>query len=166
MNDALLRNLNRTNRATAAGNDIISATRTNSAEAPDINLVNASRMRFHKHHILCVDDEIISTTMRAEVLRQQGYSVDVYHCPLAALRCDLSVFELAVLDFEMPELNGRELLLRLRASGARFPTVLLTGRLEALSYEDRVLFARCVDKGMPISQLLALVAELLDVSDT
>jgi hypothetical protein len=59
MNDAPLRNLNRTNRATAVGNDIISAIRTNSAEAPDINLVNASRMRFHKHHILCVDDEII-----------------------------------------------------------------------------------------------------------
>ena len=66
------------------------------------------------------------------------------------------------LDFEMPELNGRELLLRLRELGARFPTVLLTGRLEELSHEDRVLFARCLDKDMPSSRLLDVVAELLD----
>jgi CheY-like chemotaxis protein len=106
-------------------------------------------MQFQQHRILCVDDEIVGTTLRAEVLRQQGYSVDLYHSPVAALSCDISMFELAILDFEMPELNGRELLLRLRALGARFPTVLLTGRLEALLHEDRVLFARCLDKGMP-----------------
>jgi hypothetical protein len=59
MNGALLRNLNRTNRATAVGNEIISAIRASSAKAPNIDLVNASRTQFHKHRILCVDDEII-----------------------------------------------------------------------------------------------------------
>jgi DNA-binding response OmpR family regulator len=100
--------------------------------------------------------------MRTEVLRQQGYSVDLYHSPVEAVCCDVFLFNLAILDFEMPELNGRELLLRLRALGARFPTVLLTGRLEALSHDDRVLFTRCLDKGMPISRLLDVVRELLD----
>ena len=100
--------------------------------------------------------------MRAEVLRQQGYSVDLYHSPVEALCCDIFLFNLAILDFEIPELNGRELLLRLRALGARFPTVLLTGRLEGLSHDDHVLFTRCLDKGMPISRLLDAVKELLD----
>jgi CheY-like chemotaxis protein len=128
----------------------------------DMERVNVPRAQIQKHRILLVDDEIIGTTMRAQILREHGYSVDLYHSPLAALRCDLSTFELAILDFEMPELNGRELLLRIRALGARFPIVLLTGRLETLSNEDRVLFTRCIDKGMPIRRLLDTIAEFLD----
>jgi len=147
MNDALLRNLSRASRTAAT---------------PDRQLANTSRAQFQKHRILCVDDEVMGTRMRTEVLRQQGYSVDLYHSPVEAVCCDVLLFNLAILDFEMPELNGRELLLRLRALGARFPTVLLTGRLEALSYDDRVLFTRCLDKGMPISRLLDVVRELLD----
>ena len=80
---------------------------------------------------------------------------------MAALRCDLSVFSLAIVDFEMPELNGRELLLRMRAQGARFPVVLLAGSVDSLSHEDRVLFARCIDKGTPIRCLLEALAEFL-----
>ncbi len=62
----------------------------------------------------------------------------------------------------MPGLNGRELLLRIRAMGAKFPIVLLTGRLAGLSNEDCVLFARCIDKSMPIHYLLDTIAEFLD----
>jgi FixJ family two-component response regulator len=39
----------------------------------------------------------------------------------------------AVVDFEMPELNGRELFLRMKASGAGFPKALLTGSTDTLS---------------------------------
>ena len=115
-----------------------------------------------QRRILCVDDEIVATAIRGEILKEHGYSVVICHCPLAALRFDLSVFDLAVLDFQMPELNGRELLLRLRASGARFPIVLLTGCVDTLSPDDRVLFARCIDKGLPIQRLLETIAEFLD----
>lgn len=62
----------------------------------------------------------------------------------------------------MPGLNGRELLLHMRALGARFPIVLLTGCVETLLSEDRVLFARCIDKSMPIQHLLETIAEFLD----
>ena len=116
----------------------------------------------NKHRILCVDDEIIGTRMRGEILKEHGYSVVLYHCPLAALGCDLSTFDMAVMDFQMPGLTGRELFLRMRALGARFPIVLLTGCVDALSYEDRVLFARCLDKGMPIQRLLETIGEFLE----
>jgi CheY-like chemotaxis protein len=116
----------------------------------------------HKHRILCVDDEIIGTTLRGEILTEHGYSVVLCHCPVAVLRCDISIFDLAVLDFYMPGLNGRELLLRMRALGARYPIVLLTRCLDALSYEDRVLLARCIDKLMPITYLLEAIAHFLD----
>jgi DNA-binding response OmpR family regulator len=100
--------------------------------------------------------------MRVEILKEHGFSVVVFHSPLEVTRCDLSTFNLAILDFEMQGLNGRELLLRIRAMGARFPIVLLTGRLAGLSHEDCVLFARCIDKSMPIHYLLDTIAEFLD----
>jgi CheY-like chemotaxis protein len=111
--------------------------------------------------ILCVDDEIVGTELRGRILEEHGYAVVTHHCPLTALETDLSVFSLAVVDFGMPEVNGRELLLRMRALGARFPIVLLTGSLDALSHEDRVLFARCIDKGRPIQYLLETIEQFL-----
>jgi CheY-like chemotaxis protein len=117
---------------------------------------------FHKQRILCVDDEIVSTRLRGDVLEEHGYSVTLYHCPLAVLRCDFSKFDLAILDFQMPGLNGRELLLRMRASGARSPIVLLSGCVDVLSCEDRVLFARCIDKACHIESLLDAIGEFLN----
>ena len=137
------------------------STRTTSArikEAPE----GASPAQNCKHRILCVDDEIVGTRIRGEILVDQGYSVVLHHSPLAALRCDLSLVDLAIVDFQMPELNGRELLLRMRALGARFPIVLLTGAVDTLSHQDRILFARCFDKSRPIQQLLETIAEFLD----
>ena len=124
--------------------------------------VDVSPAQIHKQRILCVDDDVLGTTMRAEILKEHGFSVVVFHSPLEVTRCDLSAFNLAILDFEMPGLNGRELLLRIRAMGARFPIVLLTGCLAGLSHEDCVLFARCIDKSMPIHYLLNTIAEFLD----
>jgi CheY-like chemotaxis protein len=124
--------------------------------------VKNSPMQGNQHRILCVDDDIMGATMRAQILRERGYLVVVYHSPLAVLGCDLSPFDLAILDFHMPGLDGRKLLLRMRALGARFPIVLLTGSLEGLSQEERVLFARCLDKGMPLPRLFEVIAEFLD----
>jgi hypothetical protein len=50
----------------------------------------------------------------------------------------------------------------MRAFGARYPIILLTGRMEALSYEERVLFSRCLDKSMPVQRLLETIAEFLN----
>ena len=116
------------------------------------------------HRILCVDDEIIGTRLRGEILREHGYSVALYHCPFESLQCDLSVFDLAVLDFHMPGLNGRELFLRMTALGAGFPIILLTGCLDSLSQEERGLFTRCLDKSMPIERLLDALSEFLDLN--
>lgn len=115
-----------------------------------------------KYHILCVDDEVVGTRLRREILEEHGYSVTLHHCPLLALNCDLSIFDLAVIDFQMPNLNGKELFLRMRASGARFPIILLAGCVDALSYDDQILFARCIDKGRPTTHLLETIAEFLD----
>jgi hypothetical protein len=40
--------------------------------------------------------------------------------------------------------------------------VLLTGRVDALSCDDRALFARCIDQAQHIKSLLDTIAEFLD----
>lgn len=122
----------------------------------------ATRHQAYRHRILCVDDEIVGTRLRGEILEERGYFVVLYHSPLEAIGCDLSKFDLAILDFYMPGLNGRELLLRMRALGAKFPIVLLSGCVDTMVFEDRILFARCIDKAMPIQHLLETIAEFLD----
>lgn len=114
------------------------------------------------HHILFVDDDTVGLRVRGELFAELGNSVVLCDSPAAALRCDLSNVDIGVVDFHMPGLNGRELLLRLRAAGARFPIILLTGHIEVLDRENRVLFARCIDKGEPIQHLLDCISELLD----
>jgi CheY-like chemotaxis protein len=133
----------------------------NNGAGPKRTPLNTPAAQISKR-ILCVDDEIVATRLRGHILEEHGYSVVLYHCPLAALHCDLSVFDLAVLDFQMPGLNGRELFLRMRALGARFPMILLTGSVDALSYDDCVLFARCLDKSRPIKYLLEAIAGFLN----
>lgn len=125
-------------------------------------MVGRDRSSCCGHHILFVDDDTMGLRARGELFEELGNSVVLCDSPAAALRRDLSTFDLGVLDFHMPGLNGRELLLRIRAAGGRFPIVLLTGYLDALDRESRVLFARCIDKGEPIQRLLDCIVELLD----
>ncbi|MEO6923432.1 MAG: response regulator, partial [Bryocella sp.] len=110
-----------------------------------------------RYSILCVDDDLIGLKTRTLVLEREGYSVTSVSCPLKALEQDISRFQLAILDFEMPALNGYQLLLRLRAVHAPFPIVLLSGMSWNLSNDMRKLFSTCLDKGAPIQHLLDTV---------
>lgn len=112
--------------------------------------------------ILWVDDDVIGSQMRADAIAQHGYLTALYDSPMEALNCDFSKFDLAIVDFDMPGMNGRDLLLRMRSLGAKFPIILLSGYADALANRDRVLFTRCIDKSRPIQQLLDSIAELLD----
>ena len=109
---------------------------------------------FAQKRILCVDDNVVELTLRGKILESQGYSVVLLSCPMQALRCDLSAFDLAVLDFDMPGLNGRDLFLRMRALHARFPILLLSACASTLCPEDCVLFSRCLNKGEPVDPSL------------
>lgn len=127
----------------------------------------ASRVQssFTQKRILCIDDNVLELTLRGKILELEGYSVTLLSCPLEALRCDLSTFDLAILDFEMPEMNGKELLLRVRTLHARFPILLLSASASSRSHEERILFSRCLDKGLPVRRLLDVIATFLDPNE-
>jgi len=114
-----------------------------------------------KYRILCVDDDLIGLEARAALLEDEGYSVIAVSCPLMALEYETSRFHLAILDFDMPVLNGFQLALRLRAARATFPIMLLSGMSGQLPNDMRIVFSNCLDKGEPIHLLLDTVRSCL-----
>jgi CheY-like chemotaxis protein len=114
-----------------------------------------------KYRILCVDDDLLGLESRAALFEEEGYSVTSVSCPMMALAHDMSRFHLAVLDFDMPILNGFQLSLRLRAARASFPIVLLSGMSSQLPNDMRNVFSSCLDKGEPIHLLLDTVRSCL-----
>lgn len=77
--------------------------------------------------VLLADDETAITDNLAPFLERSGFAVHVVHDGAAALRAvEERDPDLCVLDVLMPQVNGREVLRRLRADGRWLPVVLLT----------------------------------------
>jgi CheY-like chemotaxis protein len=109
------------------------------------------------HTILCVDDDLVCLQLRQTLLESRGYAVTISNQPGEALKKDFDAVDIAFIDYDMPEMNGRELLLRMRASKATFPIVLLSGQAYTLPVEVRVLFSACIDKGSPVREMLEII---------
>jgi CheY-like chemotaxis protein len=117
-----------------------------------------------KYCILCVDDDVHCLEARAALLEGEGYSVTAVSCPLKALEFEVTKYHLAVLDFDMPALNGFQLVLRLRAAHASFPIVLLSGMSRDVPNNMRNVFSSCLDKAEPIPILLNTIRSFLTLS--
>jgi two-component system response regulator ChvI len=77
-----------------------------------------------------VDDDTEVLALVRDMLEAEGYSVMSYDDALRALRAfETNTPDLAILDINMPNLNGVELLRRLRRK-SDVPAIFLTGRLE------------------------------------
>ena len=121
----------------------------------------ASNQLSPRYCILCVDDDVSGLEARAALLEEEGYCVTAVSCPMRALEFDVTKFHLAVLDFDMPALNGFQLVLCLRAAHASFPIVLLSSMSRDVPDNMRKVFSSCLDKGEPIDLLLNTIRSFL-----
>ena len=81
--------------------------------------------------ILIADDEKRITAFVEKGLRAAGYATHVVHDGASALAlAQTDEFDLLVLDVNMPEKTGFEVLEELRGSGSRMPIIMLTARTE------------------------------------
>jgi two-component system chemotaxis sensor kinase CheA len=118
-------------------------------------------------HILVVDDSITTRTLEKNILESAGYLVTTAIDGKQALeKLDADTFDLAVMDVQMPHLDGFDLTRQLRESAQyqSFPIVLVTS-LE--SREDREQGMRAgadayiVKRGFDQAELLAAIERLL-----
>ena len=85
--------------------------------------------------LIAEDDRLTADTL-AKRLKEEHYAVDVSYNGTDALDYLLSAdYDVAVLDIMMPDMDGIEVLKKLRAAGKHMPVLLLTAR-DAVS--DRV----------------------------
>ena len=88
-------------------------------------------MKLTRHRWLVVDDDRPLLRLTAELLRTvPGSDVTACASPQLALDtflADPSAFDLVVTDFNMPGMNGIELVRRLRQHSSKFKALLVTG---------------------------------------
>ena len=87
-------------------------------------------MQNHSFRILVVDDEADICDILSYNLRKAGYEVDVAHSAEEALKTDLSVYDLFLLDVMMGEMSGFTMATRLKENPAttRIPVIFLTAK--------------------------------------
>jgi len=78
--------------------------------------------------ILIVDDEDILRISIGDDLRERGYEVSLSKSPTLALNLlEKENFEIALIDYKMPEMNGIELLKRIKKLQPECSVVIMTG---------------------------------------
>ena len=90
-------------------------------------------VRGRGEHLLLVDDETAILTYEQEALTGLGYRVTAMSDSVAALHClqaDPDQFDLLLIDFAMPRMNGLELAQAALALRPDLPVVLISGHLE------------------------------------
>lgn len=82
--------------------------------------------------ILVVDDEKIALSAFERGLQLEGYTVTTAKSGPDALKlCEANLFDLVILDFIMPKMDGVELLVRIRKLQPHIRAIIISGKLDA-----------------------------------
>ena len=119
-------------------------------------------------HVLAIDDDAAVTHLLKRGLTQEGFVVDTANSGLTGLHRALdNPPDLIILDIMMPDMDGLEVLARVRATDLHLPVLVLTARDE-LADQVKGLEAGATDyviKPFEFSVLLARVRALLRQHD-
>lgn len=85
--------------------------------------------------LLVVEDEPRVAAFLVKGLRAQGYAVEAVGTGREALERAADGFDLVILDLALPDIDGTEVLRRLRTEGIQVPVVVLTARADV---HDRI----------------------------
>ena len=101
--------------------------------------------------ILIVDDDEIGTNARAAFLNYLGFSVaTAYSAKEGLIRAQEESHDVVIVDFDMPEMNGLEMIDRLRSYGYRGTVVMLSGRITEPGQRNGYSYDRFFSKGESI----------------
>jgi DNA-binding response OmpR family regulator len=81
----------------------------------------------NKVHILLVDDDKTITTSLSILLQSEGYQTDIAHTGKEAIeKSHTSIYDLAILDIKLPDIEGTSLITALRET-SKMIKIMLTG---------------------------------------
>ena len=114
--------------------------------------------------LLVVEDDAKVARFLTRMLREEGYTADTCASGLEAIeRARSGVYDLVLLDWMLPDIDGLEVCARLRGNGCNLPILMLTARGEV---KEKVLGLRSgaddyLVKPFEIDELLARIQALL-----
>ena len=117
------------------------------------------------HRILLVDDNVDLAENIAEILEDQGFSVDVFSDPFAALQALVpGAYAAALLDIRMPGMDGIELYHALKERDPALPGIAMTAfaddaRIRAAVHEGVIAV---MPKPLELPRLLRKLASVVD----
>ena len=122
----------------------------------------ASHLLHKTPRVLIVDDEQLGTELRVAILRSLGYDAAMSRSGAEAVaRPDLDTFDVIVLDYDMPHLNGVQTARKLKKSGVDAKLVMLSGRVDAPSRSKKLIDV-FVSKGEGVPTLTSAIQKALD----
>jgi CheY-like chemotaxis protein len=96
------------------------------------------------YKILVVEDEPVLNELLCELLHEAGYETrHAYNGVEASELLQKEEFDLLMSDFQMPKMNGVELLRWCRERDIHFPVIFITANVELLPEEDLALNDCC-----------------------
>jgi two-component system aerobic respiration control sensor histidine kinase ArcB len=111
--------------------------------------------------ILMVDDDHLGTEVRAATMRLSGLCVDVANSGDEAVRKAASRhYDIFLVDYDMPKMNGLELSIELRRHGHYEPIIMLSGRLDLPDEPGAELLSEFISKGQGPEALLHTLTRL------
>jgi DNA-binding NtrC family response regulator len=118
--------------------------------------------RNDRRGVLCVDDAQPGLELRTNIMETEGYEVTALTDPSeAADAFQPGKHELAVLDYQMPEMNGAELAEHLRRKSPGLKIILFTGAIYVPPYELKY-FDRVVHKLEGVVALLEAMKSVIE----
>lgn len=117
--------------------------------------------------ILVVDDDTLILTTLQTILSRNGYVTDIAYSPLEALNKAQEIpgtYDVAVIDLNMPEVGGLELLAALRQTDSFIMPVVMTGYAtkESAIQSLREGAFEFIEKPVVAEELLAVIEKALD----
>lgn len=121
--------------------------------------------------ILLVDDEPLITSVGSELLTEMGYHVQAVNHPAQAIKLmenDASSFDLIITDLTMPEMNGIEMVQKMRALRITTPVILISGYNERIKQEEarNAGISQILSKPCPAQTLVEAVKKAIAESKT
>jgi len=114
--------------------------------------------------ILIVDDDTGIRTMLSSVLNDGGYFVEAVENGKKAIKaCEESFFDVALIDIELPDMKGTELLNRLKKMQPKMIRIIITGHpsIESAMKAVNERADGYLLKPFEVTELLEMIARLL-----
>jgi DNA-binding NtrC family response regulator len=114
--------------------------------------------------LLIVDDDAGIREMLSTVMANEGYLVEAVENGKQAIKaCEESLFDIALIDVELPDMKGTELLMRLKKMQPKMVRIVITGH-PSLESAMRAVNERAdgyVLKPIEVTELLDKIKKLL-----